>query len=473
VSAFSWTDREVRRALGLRLELADPGVAYTGVSTDSRTIRPGELYVALVGDRFDGHDFVAQALSNGARGAVVSHPFAGDESTRIYPVEDTLVALGRLAALRRDRLSVPVIGITGSAGKTTTKDMAAAVLGSRLRVHATRGNLNNRVGMPLTLLATPDDAEVVVLELGTNEPGEIRTLARIARPDVAVITTVGESHLEKLGSFEGVLEEKLDILRHVAEGGRCVVADEPPVLAERARVLCPRVRVVGWSERADAADRPDHAEVDVFGRYTFEWKGQRAVTPMAGRHAVANALLALTLADLLGVPARDAVRGLSDTEASSMRGEFRRIGAMTVIVDCYNANPQSVRASMELLAEQITSARKVVVLGSMLELGDRSEELHEDVLRDVLTHDVAIVVATGAFAAAGARHADERLIVSEGWREAYPELRERLLGDEIVLLKASRGIALEGMLPLLESDFGSDGAGGTVDADIVRRAVEV
>jgi UDP-N-acetylmuramoyl-tripeptide--D-alanyl-D-alanine ligase len=357
--------------------------------------------------------------------------------------------------------------------------MMAAALGSERRVHATRGNLNNRIGMPLTLLAAPNDADFVVLEMGTNEPGEIRALAEIANPDVAVITTVGESHLEKLGSLEGVLDEKLDILRHLAEGGRCIVGDEPPVLAERARALCPRVRVVGWSERADAMDRPGHAEVDVFGRYTFEWKGQRVAAPMLGKHAVANALIALTVADVVGVGARDAVRGLSEADAGSMRGEFRRVGDLTLIVDCYNANPQSVRAALDVLADQGVAARKVAVLGSMLELGTHTGELHDTVLTDVLARDLDIVVATGDFATAAARAGVEsgeetaHVVVAESWQDAYPRMAARLHGDEVVLLKASRGIALEGIIPLLEADFGPDRIGATVDRDLGPRAVEV
>jgi UDP-N-acetylmuramoyl-tripeptide--D-alanyl-D-alanine ligase len=475
MSRFLWTDDTVRRALGLRVDLAEADLVYSGVSTDSRSVQEGDLYVALVGEHFDGHDFVADALSRGAFGAVVSRPSPGDANARLYPVDDTLVALGGLAAFRRSRLDVPVVGITGSAGKTTTKEMTAAALGASLRVHATHGNLNNRIGMPLTLLATPDDAQVVVLEMGTNEPGEIRALTEIARPDLAVITTVGESHLEKLGSLDGVLDEKLDILRHIAEGGRCVVGDAPPILAERARALCPRVRVVGWSEEADATDRPAHAEVDVFGRYSFEWKGQRAITPMVGKHAVSNALIALTVAEMLGVPARDGVRGLAEAEPGSMRGEIRRIGDLTVIVDCYNANPQSVRASLDVLEEQAVSARKVAVLGSMLELGDHRDTLHDEVLQNALARDLDIVVATGEFAAAVERtgRAEQSLIVADDWRVAYPMMSAHLHGDEVVLLKASRGIALEGMLPLLEEDFGPDRIGATVDADFGPRAVEV
>jgi len=473
MNAFTWTDASVRQALGLRVERAEADVEYSGVSTDSRSVERGDLYVALIGDRFDGHDFVADALSHGALGAVVSRPAPGDPRGRLYPVDDTLVALGRLAAHRRRRIDVPVVAVTGSSGKTTTKEMTAASLGATLRVHATRGNMNNRVGMPLTLLAAPETADVVVLELGTNEPGEIGALAAVASPDVAVITTVSESHLEKLGSLDGVLEEKLDLLRNIADGGRCVVGDEPSALAERARALCSSVRVVGWSERADEDGRPGEAEVDVFGRYTFEWRGHRVTAPMVGRHSVSNALLALTVAELLGVPAGDAIRGLGSTERGALRGEFRRIGDLTVIVDCYNANPQSVRASLEVLEVQRLEARKVAVLGTMLELGDTSPALHARVLRDALNRDIDLVVATGAFSVAAAALTDEglakRLLTAETWTDAYPTLRQRLEGDEIVLLKASRGIALEGLLPLLEADYGDRGSprpGRTPDASI-------
>lgn len=456
MSAFPWTDTGVRQALGLRTDLADAKVEYTGVCTDSRDVSKGQLYVALVGDRFDGHDFVADAVSKGARGAVVSREPLADPEVRLYPVEDTLVALGALAAYRRGHLRAPVVAITGSSGKTTTKDLTAAALSSTKRVHATRGNYNNRIGMPLTLLAAPEDAEAVVLEMGSNEPGEIRTLAQVARPDIGVVTTVGEAHLEKLGSLDGVLQEKLDLLRGLADGGRCVVGDEPARLAEQARAFCPRLRIAGWSERADADLRPGDAEVDVFGSYEFRWRDQTVVMPLPGKHAVADAMIALAIADLLGVSPKDAVRGLASAQTNPLRGEVRRVGTLTVIVDCYNANPQSVRAALDVLEGQGAAARRVAVLGSMLELGGESARLHREVLKDALCRDVDLVVATGAFSEAardlGARDAS-RLITASDWEEAYPLLRERLAGDEVVLLKASRGVALEGILPLIERDF--------------------
>jgi UDP-N-acetylmuramoyl-tripeptide--D-alanyl-D-alanine ligase len=456
VSGFPWTDTDVRQALGLRTDLSDPQLRYTGVSTDSRAIEEGQLYVALVGDRFDGHDFIADATSKGARAAVVSRDPTGSTELRLYPVDDTLVALGALAAHRRRRLRVPVVAITGSSGKTTTKDLTSAALSSMKRVHATKGNRNNRVGMPLTLLAVPEDAEAVVLELGTNEPGEIRTLAQVARPDIGVVTTVGESHLEKLGSLDGVLQEKLDLLRGLADSGRCVVGDDPPQLADQARSFCPRLRVAGWSERADSDLRPQQADVDVFGRYVFRWRDQTVTMPLAGKHAVADAMIALAIADLLGVAPKDAVRGLAGAETNPLRGEVRRIGALTVIVDCYNANPQSVGAALDVLEGQGVATRRVAVLGTMLELGQASSRLHLGVLQDALEREIDLVVATGAFGAAaselGLKDAS-RLITAVDWKEAYPLLRGRLAGDEVVLLKASRGVALEGILPLIERDF--------------------
>jgi UDP-N-acetylmuramoyl-tripeptide--D-alanyl-D-alanine ligase len=453
VNAPAWTDADVRAALGLGDGAAEPAT-YTGVSTDSRQIEAGQLYVALVGDSFDGHDFVGDALAKGARGAVVSRP-QDVTGGHVYRVDDTLVALGALASYRRRALRAPVVAITGSSGKTTTKDLAAAAIGTVKRVHATRGNRNNRIGMPLTLLDAPVEAEAVVLELGTNEPGEIRTLAQIARPDIGVVTTVGEAHLEKLGSLEGVLDEKLDLLRGLASGGRCVVGDEPALLATRAREICPRVRVAGWTERADADLRPGHARADGSGRYTFEWRGASVSVPVVGRHAAADAMLALAIADLLGVAPADAARGIGGAGTQALRGELRRLGGLTLIVDCYNANPQSVRAALDVLLGQVAN-RRVAVLGSMLELGTEADRLHREVLASALERDIDLVVATGEFARAAdalgvARGAD--VITAPDWQAAYPQLRERLLGDEIVLLKASRGIALEGILPLLERDF--------------------
>jgi UDP-N-acetylmuramoyl-tripeptide--D-alanyl-D-alanine ligase len=242
-----------------------------------------------------------------------------------------------------------------------------------------------------------------------------------------------------------------------------VVGDEPPLLPKAARAICPDVRVAGWSERADEDLRPDGIEVDHWGVYGFGWHGERVVLSLPGRHAVTNALLALAVADLLGVAPRTAVQGLATVEVRALRGEFRRIGDLTVLVDCYNANPQSVRAALDLLADQAEASGRVAVLGTMLELGDASERLHREVLEDVLSRELDLVVATGAFAdaaAASSVRSPVSVLTASDWREAYPALRDRLEGHEVILLKASRGIAMEGLLPMLEADFAPEPSAG-------------
>ena len=455
-TTFTWTDAQVRSALGIA-EGSPSTVTFASVSTDSRAVQPGDLYVALVGARFDGHDFVEAALAAGARGAVVSRSAAVADAS-LYQVDDTLVALGRLASHRRAGLDVPVIGITGSSGKTSTKDFTRGALGGALTVHATAGNLNNRVGVPITLLGTPTGADAVVVEMGSSEPGEIRILTGIVRPTLGLLTTVGESHLEKLGSVQGVLDEKLDLVRGLPEEGTAVVADVPAALPECARSLHERTRVAGWTERADPELRPADVTVDEHGAHSFSWGEATVSLRVPGRHAVENALLALAVSEELGVEAADAAVGVSAVEPGWMRGQVARVGRLTLLLDCYNANPQSTRAALDTL--ELQDGSRVAVLGSMLELGGDSDVLHEDVLLRALQRDLDVVVATGKFAGV-ARELDAgssrpALVILDDPLAEYARLREILTGEEVVLLKASRGVALEGLLPRLSADFGGD-----------------
>lgn len=471
MSLFHWTDAEVRVALDLTPRPETEDLSFEGISTDSRTVREGDLFVALAGESFDGHDFVADAIARGARGAVVSRQTTEIEGSLMYPVEDTLTALGDLAHHRGASLGARVVGITGSSGKTTTKDLTRGALSAAYRVHATEGNLNNRIGLPLTLLAAPDEAQVLVLEMGSNEPGEIEALCGIAEPDVGVITTVSETHLEKLGSLDGVLEEKLALLRAVPAEGEAIVGDDPELLATTARGTRASLRVAGWTERADQDLRPQDPEVDEQGCFRFRWRGEKVSLRIPGRHAVQNALLALTVSEYLDVPPAQAAGGIARVQAGAMRGEVRSVGTVTLILDCYNANPQSVGAALELLATYPELGSRIAVLGSMLELGDRSAALHREVLADALSRPLDLVLATGLFAEAaeslGQKERDEgppALVAVDDLDEAYSALRERMGGGETVLLKASRGVAMERLVPLFERDFGgqddSPGEGG-------------
>jgi UDP-N-acetylmuramoyl-tripeptide--D-alanyl-D-alanine ligase len=468
---FTWNDHAVRRALGLEGAGEAPGRVFTGISTDTRTLERGNLFVALRGPRFDGHDLLGEAVVKGARGAVVSRAALAQDLLPLYPVEDTLVALGHLARYRRRALSGIVVAVTGSSGKTTVKELLRAALAADRRVHATEANLNNRVGVPLTLLEAPDDAEAVVVELGTNEPGEIGILTRITEPDVALVTTVGEAHLTGLTSLEGVLREKLALLEELRPGAPAVVGDEPEDLPRRARELREGVRVAGFSERADADLRGELGAPDTEGRRSFRFRGVEARPRFPGRHGAGNALLALAVAHLLDVPVEAAARAVEAVAPEGLRGERRRVGGLTLLLDCYNANPQSTRAALEHLAELPSGRTKVAVLGSMLELGSRSEPLHEELLAEALGMPLDVVVAVGGFAeaaraleAAGAMGPSARkgapgpaIRTAPDVDAAWEALRPELQGEEIVLLKGSRGVALERMVPRFEKVFGGRG----------------
>lgn len=463
--AFQWTDMEVRKALGMNPQRAREELVFTGISTDSRTVEAGNLFLALSGGTFDGHDFVSHALANGATGVVASREISAEESTRIYPVEDTLPALGRLARHRRRALKARVVGITGSSGKTTTKDLLAEVLRGSFRVHATPMNLNNRIGLPRTILDAPDDTQVLVLEMGTNEPGEIRALTAVAEPVLGVITTVSESHLEKLGSLEGVLEEKLDLFRGLDSGSRGIVGDEPSMLREGARGLVPELTVVGWTEGADPEFRPSEAEITQKGCYRFRWKGQQVKMGLPGRHSVQNALLALAVAEALGVSARDAARRVARVKPRPMRSEIRSVGSLTLLLDCYNANPQSIRAALDLLETIQVLGPRVAVLGSMLELGEKTRILHHQILEEALVRPLELVVVTGLFSEAArwiqTPAEGPELVRAGSLAEAEEILHRRLGGTEVVLLKASRGVAMESLVPGLEKRFGNAGSSGS------------
>jgi UDP-N-acetylmuramoyl-tripeptide--D-alanyl-D-alanine ligase len=476
---FHWTDARIRDALGLPKGGA-PEVPFRGVATDTRTIQAGDLFVALTGPHFDGHAFVGEALARGARGAVVSVGWEppGDLPVGgiLFAVPDPLRALGALARFRRERLNGVVIGITGSSGKTTTKDLLSSVLASRLRVHATTANLNNRIGVPLTLLAAPDEAEVIVVEMGTNSPGEIAELAALVHPDVAVLTTVGASHLEGLTDLAGVMEEKLDILRGMRAGGQAIVGDQPADLPERARALLgAQVRVAGISERADARWRGELLGMDEAGRWTVRLPDGEFLCGLPGRHGVQNALLVLATAEAVGVPFEWAVPALAAAVPTHWRGERVRRGGLALWVDCYNANPQSTRAALELLADLPVSGGKVAVLGSMLELGPDAPRFHRELLDWAASLPLDLVVGIGAFADAAeawllASSEPERstpsgpeILPAGSVEQAYAGLRTRLRGTETVLLKASRGVALERILPHFDEDFG--GAAASVEPE--------
>lgn len=460
-----WTEGQVLDALTLAVP-EDRGNGrrrdaseYASVSTDTRSLEEGSLFVALRGDNFDGHAFLAQAHEAGASGAIVEAVPEDAPPMRYYRVPDTLTALGRLGRYRRRAVDGRVVAITGTNGKTTTKEMTRAILSTRYATHATAGNLNNLVGAPLTLLAIPDDARAVVVEIGMNVPGEIARLAEIVEPHIGVVTAVSEGHLEGIGTLEGVLREKTSLLTRLQSGGLAVVADVPAVLPERARSLARRVRVAGWTERADADLRADDLRIDAEGRVRFRWQGREVVLPFGGKAHVRNALIALAVGLEWDVDPDDAVAALRSMDPPSMRGETHRYGELTVLADCYNANPASLDAAVETLTAMPRQGGRVVVVGSMLELGARSEALHRESAQRIAEADVDLIVATGLFVPAFRAlesELGERLILADDPDTAFDPMTDRMTGDEVVLLKGSRGVALEDLMPRLQERFDND-----------------
>jgi UDP-N-acetylmuramoyl-tripeptide--D-alanyl-D-alanine ligase len=446
-----FTLEEVARATGGRLVDAGPGARVTGVAVDSRAVRAGDLFVALPGDRTDGSLFAAAALQAGAaatlaRGGTV---FAGPR----VEVAEPLAALAAIGTAVRDRSAAAVVAVTGSNGKTTTKDLLAAVLGTRLRTVANQASFNNEVGLPLTLARIEPDTQAVVVEMGARGPGHIAALARLARPGVGVVLNVGESHLGMFGSREAIAKAKGELVEALAADGVAVLcADDPQVAAMADRTVA---RVVLFGRGPAAAVRAEEVELDGDGRARFLLRtpagSAPAVLPAPGEHLVGCALAAAAAAHVLGIGPHDAAAGLAAAGLSPMRMQARRRpDGLTVVNDAYNANPSSMAAALKTLAAlRRPGGRTIAVLGEMAELGPAAATEHDRVGRLATRLGIDRLVGVGELG---------RVLVGaarmEGmWpeeAEAVPDpdaavdLLTPILGPaDVVLVKASRVVALD------------------------------
>lgn len=446
-----WTQERVALALGTGPSATWP---LAGVSTDTRHITRGDLFVALRGERFDAHDFLADARDRGAAALVVSEPEkAVGLGLPVYVVPDTLVALGQLATAWRRAWGRSVIAVAGSNGKTSTKELLKAALGRTLVVHATVGNLNNLIGVPLTLLAIPSDAEIAVVEVGTNTPGEIRTLRAICEPDVAVMTSIGEEHLEGLGDLAGVLREESDVF----DGATLAVV--PAAHPDVATAAKHRARAIVSAGLAEADVVPSAWGLDDEGRPWLDVDGTRFTVPLRGAHQAANAMLAIATARACGVPLSDAAVGIAGMPVPSMRGVWEQVGRAVLINDAYNANPASMRAAIDLLGRVGQGRQRVAILGTMRELGLHAVQQHREVARAALASPADVIAAVGEFADAFALEApnDPRVVSAREFDDLWPALEPRLAADAVLLLKASRGMKLERLVPSI-TDWASRSA---------------
>lgn len=448
-------DRKAMEDILARMERME----IKGISIDTRTIRQGELFVAIKGDRFDGHDFAAAAVKQGAWGAMVGrHAFGDDRSAvrglrNIVPVDDTLASLQELSLMHRKRHPVPVVGITGSNGKTTTKEMAAGILGLAGPVLKNEGNLNNHIGVPLTLLRLDRSHRAAVIEMGMSAAGEIALLTRLAAPTVGVITNIGPAHLEFLKSTDNVARAKGELLETMDKRGTAVLnADDRYYETLRER-FGGTVRSFGIVNLADVMARDIRQEREAT-RFTVVFQGATTAVRLSavGRHNVLNALAAAAAALAAGTTLDAVKTGLERFRPLAMRSELRTIKGRLVFADCYNANPGSMRAALETLALLKSGGRAVAVLGDMLELGDASAEAHREIGRTAVRSGIDVLIAAGRsarFLAEGARQGGmdaKSVFEAETPADAARLLREHSREGDAVLVKGSRGMRMEAVL---------------------------
>ncbi len=435
------------------------GMEIKGVSIDSRNIRKDELFVAIKGERFDGHDFVPEVMKKGAWGALVEravlksrqNDFGGFRN--VLAVEDTVSALQEMSFMHRKKFQIPVVGITGSNGKTTTKEMLAAILKQRGPVLKNEGNLNNHLGVPLTLLKLEPRHQSAAVEMGMSAAGEIETLGRIVSPDVGVITNIGPAHLEFLGSLDGVALAKAELLGCIRPGGTAVLNVDDRYFATFREKWQGRVVSFGLERAADVSANNVRQEAECIN-FTLAMDGSSTTVRLraVGRHNVLNALAAAAAAKAVGMTIEAAKAGLEDFVPVAMRSELKTVKGRIVFVDYYNANPGSVEAALETLVSLRPGAQAVAVLGDMLELGAGGVEAHKEVGRAAARLGVAVLIVVGPlskYMLEGAREAGMRqssLFAAGSHEEAADLLEKHSNNGDAVLIKGSRGMKMEKIL---------------------------
>jgi UDP-N-acetylmuramoyl-tripeptide--D-alanyl-D-alanine ligase len=438
---------EIASLSATRLELGNSDLAISHVSTDSRTIKPGDLFVALCGEHFDAHNFLEQVAKAGAAGALVSRdpPPGLPQTFAILRAADTLVAYQNLAANYRKTLPLKVLGITGSNGKTSTKDFAASILGRAFRVTKTEGNFNNHVGLPRTILEANRDHQFAVWELGMNHPGEIAALARIASPDAGIITNIGIAHIEFMGSREAIAQEKGALAEAIDPGGFVVLNADDDFSGSIANRTRARVIFAGIEEGAIRAIEVKQTAAGCEFTIVESAHRCRAQLPVPGLHMVQNAILAVAAGRAFGVSLEECAAGLVSAPLAKARLQIREIHGVQFIDDSYNANPDSMKAALRTLMELDADGKRIAVLGRMLELGAESERGHREVGEAAATLGVDHLISIGndTIALAAEQAGLENSAIAQDASDAAEMLNEIVGPGDLVLIKGSRSSRTE------------------------------
>lgn len=439
---------EIARAVGARNAI-NPMI--TGICTDTRKLSPGCLFIAIKGPNFDGHTFAKTALQQGAAAVLCQDETGGGENELLVP--DTRAALLKLAAYYRRLFDIKVVGITGSVGKTTTKEMTAAVLASTFKVLKNAGNLNNEIGLPMTVFELDESYEAAVLEMGMSGLGEISRLSGVCAPDIGVISNVGVSHIEKLGSKANILKAKMEILDGMPQGAPLLLNVDDDLLRKTQTDGHP-IFYYGIENEACDFKACGIEQSESSTHFTIESKDfQQAVDlPAIGRHNIYNALAAFAAGILAGVTPKDAAAALASYEPAGMRQRIKHCGGITFIEDCYNASPDSMLAALVVLAD-LQAVRRIAVLGDMLELGDYAEQAHIETGARAAENSVDVLLTFGKLAKLTAQKAKESGVGTVLAFDNKNELAAALCGilspGDAVLFKASRGMGLEDIIEMV------------------------
>ena len=416
-----------------------------GVTTDSRNVKRGQIFFALWGENYNGNKFAAEALEKGASWAVIDD--AAYETEKTILVDDCLIELQALAAKYRKEMNAKVLAITGTNGKTTTKELITAVLAKKFRVHSTSGNLNNHIGVPLTILSAPKDTQVLVIEMGANHIGEIRTLCLIARPDHGIITNISNAHIEGFGSFDGVLRAKTELYEHLRKvNGIALYNDKDHILAEKIYKIVNRAVPFSDPTGIDLLVEQVPSEMNLVVDVTYQHTKVRISTSLFGSYNIENVKAAIATGLFMDVTLEDIADAIGKYKPANNRSQVRTTSKNTLICDFYNANPKSMKLAVESIAG-LTSDKKVCILGDMLELGDKAEEEHLAILSLLKSGNITDVLLAGPVF--------HKVSKNSGFR-SFPDVKgltDHLKGNPVtgstILIKGSRGMTMEKVVDLL------------------------
>ncbi|MCH7409940.1 UDP-N-acetylmuramoyl-tripeptide--D-alanyl-D-alanine ligase [Belliella sp. DSM 111904] len=419
----------------------------TGVSTDTRKIGNGNIFFALKGPNFNANEFAPSALEIGASFVVVdeaAHVPAGNDKYLL--VEDALTALQQLANYHRRQLNIPIIGLTGSNGKTTSKELLHAVLAQKFKTSATLGNLNNHIGVPLTLLAIGKDIEIAIVEMGANKPGDIKELCDIAEPTHGFITNIGRAHLEGMGGPEGVLKTKTELFQHLREHkGTVFINSQDPILANMAKRFEYPVLYPAKGDYCEVS----FVDANPFVRFKVEGKDNEHLSSMIGKYNFGNIATAITVGKYFGVPVEDAVEAIVSYKPENMRSQLIEKRSNLIILDAYNANPSSMEVAIRTFGEMTGKKYKMVILGDMYELGESTVSEHMKLGELVAQYNFDKICFTGEFTQASLSKAPMKSLYFPDPFSFRNWLQDSKLEDYLILIKGSRGMKLEGLVDFI------------------------